>query len=532
MLMNKPYVQVSRFLFTLVLLVSLTVLTAPLAFASSSDWPMYLNDATRNSANLNESTLSTSNVSKLTQQWVFHTGGIIASSATVVNGVVYFGSWDGYEYAINESTGQQVWKTFLGITTNSNCTNQTSLGVTSSASVVNGVVYVGGGDGDFYALDANSGAVDWNVKLGDNSAASGHYVWSSPLIYNNNAYIGIASQCDIPLVQGQIFKIDLATHAIAGTFSTVPDGQVGAGIWSSPSVDPSTNTIFITTGNGSSIYSQAMIALDASTFAVKGSWQIPADQLGPDSDWGTTPLVASLSDGTHTVSAINKNGILYDFFANNVSAGPIWQTNLAVGGDCPECGDGSISSGTFNGSRLFYAAGNTTINGTSYKGSLRALDPHTGSIVWQNGFSGTPFSAVAYANGIIAVAPANSLQVLNAQDGTVLFNQSLSNIVYGAPSIANGMIFVGTIGGNEYAFSLGSQPPPTTTTLGGLNLTAYCQSLGQNGSALNGSTWICNPSGNTINMTGACVWQYNNSTATAAEARSNDPYSWTCYSTK
>ena len=45
------------------------------------------------------------------------------------------------------------------------------IGVTSAAAVAGGVVYVGGGDTYWYALDAVSGAVLWKVYTGDNSQA-------------------------------------------------------------------------------------------------------------------------------------------------------------------------------------------------------------------------------------------------------------------------------------------------------------------------------------------------------------------------
>ena len=67
----------------------------------------------------------------------------------------------------------------------------------------NHVVYVGGGDSYWYALDAYTGAILWKVFTGDTSADKGFYNWSSPLIYNGFAYIGIASNCDNPLVTGQ-----------------------------------------------------------------------------------------------------------------------------------------------------------------------------------------------------------------------------------------------------------------------------------------------------------------------------------------
>ncbi len=84
-----------------------------------------------------------------------------------------------------------------------------------------------------YALDAATGSILWKVYTGDNSATAGHYNWSSPLIYNGYAYIGVASLGDCPLVQGQLLRVDLNTHQIVNIFNVVPTGQVGGGIWTS-----------------------------------------------------------------------------------------------------------------------------------------------------------------------------------------------------------------------------------------------------------------------------------------------------------
>lgn len=42
-----------------------------------------------------------------------------------------------------------------------------------------------------------------------------------------------------------------------------------------------------------------------------------------------------------------KNGVLYTFDRNNLSAGPLWQDQVAHGGACPTCGEGTVSSGAF-----------------------------------------------------------------------------------------------------------------------------------------------------------------------------------------
>src|SRR5467141_809808 len=119
-----------------------------------------------------------------------------------------------------------------------------------------------------------------------------HYNWSSPLIYNGYAYIGVASFGDCPLVQGQLLQVDLNTHQVVTTFNVVPAGQVGGGIWGSPAIDTTTNTNYVVTGtesDTSQVYAQAIIALDSSTLAVKSSWKLPEGEAVTDSDFGTTP---------------------------------------------------------------------------------------------------------------------------------------------------------------------------------------------------------------------------------------------------
>lgn len=239
------------------------------AGAAGRDWPMYLHDLQRTGAG-SDTILSPANTGQLTLNWAFKTGGVIAASPTVVGGIVYVGSWDGYEYALDAATGALKWKTYLGITNAPNC-DPSTLGISSGAAVQNGVVYVGGGDSYWYALDATTGNILWKVLTGDNSPTSGHYNWSSPLLYNGYAYIGVASLGDCPLVQGQLLQVSLSTHQIVNTFNSVPTGQIGGGIWTSPSIDTTTNTVYVTTGTESDpfqTYAQAIVALDASTLAV------------------------------------------------------------------------------------------------------------------------------------------------------------------------------------------------------------------------------------------------------------------------
>lgn len=503
------------------------------AVAATGDWPTYLHDNYRQSANLDETSISASSAPSLNFAWTFKTNGIIASSATIVNNIVYVGSWDGYEYALNATNGSQIWKTFLGTSTDTNC-NPPTLGVTSSATVQNGIVYVGGGDSNWYALDASTGAVLWKIFTGDNSTTGGHYNWASPLIYNGFAYIGIASNCDLPLVQGQLIQVNLTTHAVVNTFNVVNANQVGGGIWTSPAIDPTSNTIYVSTGtiSGNEPYAQAILAIDATTMQLKDSWQLPAAQALGDADFGTTPIVFPTSSNQTFVSAINKNGIIYALNTKSLAAGPVWQRTVSVGGACPQCGEGSISSGAFAEGKVFAAAGLTTIGGKNFNGSINAFDPATGNLLWQTGLPQSPLAAIAYANGVVVVGAGSQIQAFAASNGTRLISIPLDSIIYGAPSVSNGTLYTGTINGTLYALKILPGAPQPNQRIGGMNLSSYCGSLGQSTNlTLTNGQWYCGNSSTPINMTNACLWEYTDANEVAKQDVAGNPYTWSCYQT-
>ena len=114
--------------------------SAAQAAAVSQDWPTYLQNVARTSATT-DATLGTTGAPNLAVKWTYPAGGPIATSASIVGTTAYVGAWDGYEYAINTTNGSLIWKTSTGITTDPGC-NPSTIGVTSAAAVVNGVVYV------------------------------------------------------------------------------------------------------------------------------------------------------------------------------------------------------------------------------------------------------------------------------------------------------------------------------------------------------------------------------------------------------
>ena len=463
----------SRFLPLGRVLAAAVMLVTPL-LTTAGDWPTYLHDTSRSASSPDETTLSTSNAGQLVEHWSYATGGMIAAPPTVVGGTVYVGSWDGYEYALNATTGALEWRTFLGTTgAYPNC-NPPSAGVTSGAAVQNGVVYVGGSDYKggtntyFYALNASNGNILWTVNTGDGSATGGHYDWASPLIIGNFAYVGIASFGDCPLVQGQLLKVDLTQHTVVASANLVPTGELGGGVWTSPTYDAATNTIYVTTGTKfatDQTMSQAVVALSATDLTIESAWQIPEDQALGDADFGTTPLLATDSSGNRVIVADNKNGYMYAFSqpgsatsAINLAAGPAWEERLDPGGSNPSSGDGTVSSAAFANGTIYQATGNAVVNGSGYGGSVNAINPANGAIEWQHPTAYPIIPAIATANGLIVDAEGPTVEVLNAGTGARLYSYTTGAPLYGPPSVANGQIFIGGTDHNVYAFGLAEQP--------------------------------------------------------------------------
>jgi len=110
-----------------------------------------------------------------------------SSSPTVKDNTVFIGGEDGTFYAYDASTGVLKWKKFLS-----------NGSIVSSPIGVNGVIYIGGGDGKLYALNADSGDILWaNADLGTQN------IYSGPTISAETIYGGTLS--------GNVFAVDAQT---------------------------------------------------------------------------------------------------------------------------------------------------------------------------------------------------------------------------------------------------------------------------------------------------------------------------------
>lgn len=440
----------------------------PAVRAATADWPTYLGNNGRTGFNAAETILNQNTAPGMKLHWSRKiSSSKISAQPVEVNGVLYWGSWDGVEHATNPSNGVDIWATTLGPRT-PDCRNQ-SHGVLSSATVASmliggvltPVVFVGGNDVQIYALNANNGTIIWHTPLG---TAPNYFLYSSPAVYNGSVYIGVSADGDCNLIQGQMVQLDEASGVVQHVFNTVPTGCTGASVWSSPTIDEATGMLYLSTGEKGSCSTStpmaiALVALHASDLSLAGSWHVPSIDRVPDGDFGSTPTLfqAIIGGVSHQMVGLeNKNGFYYAFDRTTINTGPLWQVRVAVPGPSSGIGD-SISSSAWDGSTLYVSAAQTTINSVTCAGSLRALNPSNGAFLWEDCLGIDAKDPVTAVTGLVALGVGTSLYVVNASTGSTLFtyldSRTRSNF-WGPAMISNGMLFEGNADGFLYAFGL------------------------------------------------------------------------------
>ena len=409
----------------------------------------------------NETRISTATAGSLQLAWSRQLG-LVASSPTVVSGRVYVGDWNGNEWELDAATGAVIASTNLGQTLAGNC-DPPDQGITSAPAFDGRRIYLAGGDDFFDALDPETLATLWRTKLGDNSPAGGYYGWSSPAIFAGRAIEGVASHCDDPFVRGEVLAMDVdgGTIAAMADLSQSDDpARFGAGVWSSPAIDLDAREVFVSTASAYAYddgLAYSVVRLSADTLAIEDFWKITPEEYAatPDADWGSSPTLFSDAGGRLLFGAGHKNGFYYAFDRKNLSAGPVWKTSVATGGDCPTCGDGTISTAAYDGGRLYVGGGRGTSGGKSFAGSVSALDPSTGAVVWAfTGFDGPVLAPVSLANGVVFAAGGTFAVGLDAATGALLWKASTGSPMYGGIAISDGRIFFGATGGLFFAFEV------------------------------------------------------------------------------
>jgi polyvinyl alcohol dehydrogenase (cytochrome) len=438
--------------------------------SGGSSWPMYNFDASGSRVNPNETTLSPRSIGQngLHPRWLFLTPGSVSGTPAIVNGVVYDGDLDGNFFAIQDTANGPVlrWQRNVGAP------------ITDSPLVLslpNGRSEVIFGDqaGYIYGFDTQTGALNWRIQPNTTSAYMAIYGSATSIQVGSQTYVTIAiasNEEDIPLSpthprftsRGSVVLLDPSGGSVIWQTYTISAseeaaGSSGAAIWSSPTYDSQTGTIYVTTGNNYSApatpTSDAFIALNAATGQVEWVTQTtPGDvshgppgppPSGPDLDFGDSPQVYTLSNGTGVVGAGQKSGVYYVL---NAGTGQV-----AGGMQVEPSGD---LGGLFADSAVDQHAGLVLANGIDWphpesslptKGDLFALSLDGNQQLWDFQTPLSPnITGVAVANGVVYFQSLfnGSLFALDEHTGALL-SQVLTAGSSSGPAVANGKLYEG-----------------------------------------------------------------------------------------
>jgi len=359
--------------------------------------------------------ITAADLPRLKLKWAFGYTGVSSARTqpTLAGGRLFVGSESGEVHALDPATGCTHWsfKAAAGVRTAPSVTPY------KSGSKRGFAVVVGDQRSTLYGLDANTGALLWNIKLDEHANAG---ITGSPIVHDGRVFVGIQGLSEegrganggnsCCTFRGSLSAVDVNTGKLLWKTWTVDEpkpraknaagvqmfGPAGGGIWSAPSVDVKRGVVYAATGNGYADPVQpmtdAIIAFDMKTGAVRWHHQVlPGDQwtmgcrptnpdnpgcpavLGPDYDFSATPILATV--GRRDIIVIpQKSGIAFALDPDNKGA-LLWQTQFGkasgLGGQWGGAADGK---NFYTGTNAFQA---------DVQGGMTAIDLATGKITWQ-----------------------------------------------------------------------------------------------------------------------------------------------------
>ena len=341
----------------------------PLDFGAASQW----NGWGRTNAQARyqpKPGVAPADVPKLKLKWAFAYSGSRNGQATVIGDRLFINSASGAVYALNAKTGCAYWRF--------------DIPGGSRASIVIGrlpgkgparyaAYTTGWTERTAYALDAQTGKLIWKTLVDDQQEVQ---MTGSPVLHEGRLYIPVSSAeeaiADDPnheccKFRGAVAAVDAATGKIVWkTYVTTPAkpfkknarggqmfGPAGGAIWSAPTIDAKRGVLYVATGDSYTDVefpnSDAILALDLKTGAIRWANQLAEHDnyivgcgpksgpvncpspVGPDYDFGASPILHTLASGKQVLLAGQKSSQVYGLDPD-AEGKVIWQQRLSQGG--------------------------------------------------------------------------------------------------------------------------------------------------------------------------------------------------------
>ena len=445
--------------------------------------------------------LSASDVSNLKLKWAFgYPNGVHAyGQPTIAGGRVYVGSDTSFVYSLDARTGCVYWS-YLA---------QTGVRTAISISALKGpgtaryALYFGDERANVYALNAATGELIWKTLVDDHPLA---HITGAPALYEGRLYVPVSvaeetvsSNPHYPCCtfRGSIVALDAGTGRQIWKSYTIPGepkpvrknslgtqlwAPAGAAIWSSPTIDLKRRVIYAGTGDAytepAAKTSDAIVAFDLDSGRMLWSFQDTRNdswmhgcepenrgencpkQVGPDWDYGASPILRTLPGGRQVLVAGSKSGNVVALDPDKKGA-VIWKWRMHLSENQPGTRGLIVFGGAADEQNAYFALNQVR--------ALVALDLATGEPRWEAQLKMADFPGKPYVFGASAAATAipgvvfsggwdGVLRALSTEDGRVLWEYNTMKefaAVNGVaakggsmgapgPTVAGGMVFVGS----------------------------------------------------------------------------------------
>ena len=387
-----------------------------------------------------------------TPKWEYQTGGDVYSSPAVVDGKVYVGSTDMNWYCLDAYTGDLIWNFTVGHY------------VRSSAAVSGGRVFTGADDGYFYALNAETGEQVWKTSAGGFFphllAAPEAEARSSPIVVGSRIYAGALDH--------KFYCLSTSDGDVEWTYTT------GGPIMGSPGY--ADGTIYFASTDG------YLYALDTGGNLVwQSAFTLNLDVAVPDYSEHYAIATPNIADGILVIGGgvqygNSMPGVDYEatvqstpggafgggirMFAFNASTGEsVWNISRAGNTEpsyVPCIVDGLIYAGEF------FELTAADIDDPNATGSYYAADFSYGNRrhgyrVWGTWVGYQIQSSAAYADDLTGAkiyvgSDIGSVYCLDASDGSTISVFTAGGNVPCSPAIWDGKMYIGATTGKVYCF--------------------------------------------------------------------------------
>jgi polyvinyl alcohol dehydrogenase (cytochrome) len=328
--------------------------------------------------------IAAADLTRLKLKWAFGFDGDITAFAapTIVNGTMFVGSAGGLIHAIDAATGCLHW------TYRANGPVRAAPLALQDGPRRN--LVFGDQLGWVYALDARTGKEIWKTRVDDHEATR---LTATAAAYGDLVFVPAASWEETRAIDPQYpcctfrgsvtalrvrdgsrawqtYMVDPPERTGATKSGTATFGPSGAGIWSTPTIDPNRGVMYVTTGDNYShpatATSDAIVALNLKTGRIAWSQQTtPADvynsscgnrgpncpeDSGPDHDYGAAAMLIGTSAGRDVLVAGQKSGVVYALDPDRKGE-ILWQARVGKGGT-----NGGVQWGMTTDGRNFYAS--------------------------------------------------------------------------------------------------------------------------------------------------------------------------------